>query len=752
MHVARGDDLPVYLCWTGLYTSFRNTRDAAKLFKYRKLFNESSDSHVRASLPQMAHKLRPTRPPQPKSVSVPEGDDSLEGLLIDLTEVTLAPSQTRPGGSPQSDADAVSLIDSSISEKYSYLPPPLGEKSKDPFEVNLGGKTWMSHSGTASLNASVMSSRYSSDTNQSVLSSLSLAGQALSGTLPAPASAPTSMPLPLLSPLAAPIASRVSEAPSSGAVQQTDTARPVKREQATLQGNSPPEPAVSRGSPPGPDAQDPGGPPLPPRYANIPSEDALKLKKPPPVPDKLKAMKILDHQEPQSSKVPLSVEQAELDFSAGISVGNSRFYDKVEEDVRLYDEVAKESPNKHVYSEVGPNSVNLNVTHSKPDVHNVNKAFDWLNDSISGFSSDKQRSSDEQSKQKVRDTGVLETQEKKSRSTEGPPDTKPKVWVNAPLKMKKSNSASSSQASCADDWGSDWGDDWGDDFDDTNDPPALPPRDFVSDKNLTQTDKSKDTLYRNLPRILPVYIDGQRVSKDHYFVIPSWYPAPKTAEVRPFAVGGCQLKSDAGRQSASPYQNINSLSQRSSETQSTKSSPKRQGAPASHKGAVGGACGNTWSHLTGLKAISPGEKPTVALKPGVRQAAGKTTEGYEGSPQAKVAAVQREVHGVTQEESQAALANNGWSITAAIKYLKIEQLFRIGIASRERCQKLLETFQWNLEMSGSVLLDEIAVGSSVWMTAAKVCPCMFIPIINHLIIVTCRLCLYICMQGQRQDF
>ncbi len=75
--------------------------------------------------------------------------------------------------------------------------------------------------------------------------------------------------------------------------------------------------------------------------------------------------------------------------------------------------------------------------------------------------------------------------------------------------------------------------------------------------------------------------------------------------------------------------------------------------------------------------------------------------------------VQREVHGVTQDECHAALSNSRWDVTAAVRYLKVEQLFRLGIASKERCHNLLESVQWNLQTAGSVLLDEVSTGSAV---------------------------------------
>ncbi|XP_051482737.1 activated CDC42 kinase 1 isoform X6 [Apus apus] len=71
----------------------------------------------------------------------------------------------------------------------------------------------------------------------------------------------------------------------------------------------------------------------------------------------------------------------------------------------------------------------------------------------------------------------------------------------------------------------------------------------------------------------------------------------------------------------------------------------------------------------------------------------------------KIRLVQDTVHGVTTEECQAALQNHGWSIQRAIQYLKVEQLFCLGLKSRVECHRVLEMFDWNLAQASSHLLD-----------------------------------------------
>ncbi|XP_029002930.1 activated CDC42 kinase 1 [Betta splendens] len=70
-----------------------------------------------------------------------------------------------------------------------------------------------------------------------------------------------------------------------------------------------------------------------------------------------------------------------------------------------------------------------------------------------------------------------------------------------------------------------------------------------------------------------------------------------------------------------------------------------------------------------------------------------------------IAQVQGAVHGVTLEECRAALETHNFSIPQAIKHLKVEQLFRLGLRSRAECEELLQSCQWKLEQASTVMLD-----------------------------------------------
>uniref|UniRef100_A0A087XL08 Activated CDC42 kinase 1 n=1 Tax=Poecilia formosa TaxID=48698 RepID=A0A087XL08_POEFO len=67
--------------------------------------------------------------------------------------------------------------------------------------------------------------------------------------------------------------------------------------------------------------------------------------------------------------------------------------------------------------------------------------------------------------------------------------------------------------------------------------------------------------------------------------------------------------------------------------------------------------------------------------------------------------VQGAVHGVTTEECKAALQSHNWSVPQAVNFLKVEQLFRLGLRSRAECEELLQRHRWDLEQASTVMLD-----------------------------------------------
>lgn len=69
--------------------------------------------------------------------------------------------------------------------------------------------------------------------------------------------------------------------------------------------------------------------------------------------------------------------------------------------------------------------------------------------------------------------------------------------------------------------------------------------------------------------------------------------------------------------------------------------------------------------------------------------------------------------GTSEEEAYAALQNHKWDMTRAVEYLKVEQLFRLGLTSRQKCKEELIRNKWNIEEAASNLIDNCHIGVSV---------------------------------------
>ena len=366
------------------------------------------------------------------------------------------------------------------------------------------------------------------------------------------------------------------------------------------------------------------------------------------------------------------------------------------------------------------------------------KAFDWLNDAVSnlGVSKNKTYSNvtplydevpDETTYTQI-DEKLQKIQNFNSGSSqplydEVPDESETKDLPKASSTFPQRNSSTSNKiyapASTASDY--DW-DSFDSDFDDEEylepvevgatarlvqsdhleKPPPLPPRDYLSNS----LDSRRDALKKKgeKARIFPVLQDGKQMSSTHYFLIP-----PKgcdnsrtnTAAVRPFSVDGNQLDHQKRRpHTMSEYQNVSDVEYANNKQ--------------INKGQLENGDRMSWSGMTGLKPIgkinnlSGNSKSCNRTVPRSVPNSAKSVEQnlLSTSPRDKVLLVQNSVLGVTDEECHAALCQTSWDEKEAMKYLKTEQLFRLGLTSREDCERLLEALNWNLELASSVLLDE----------------------------------------------
>ncbi|XP_065700603.1 activated CDC42 kinase 1 isoform X4 [Patagioenas fasciata] len=175
------------------------------------------------------------------------------------------------------------------------------------------------------------------------------------------------------------------------------------------------------------------------------------------------------------------------------------------------------------------------------------------------------------------------------------------------------------------------------------------------------------------PCILPIVKDGQKVSSTHYYLLPE-RPAYLDKYEKFF------------KEAKSPEEVPTS---RLVTTATVR--PMVQQPPLDCKANFSSNNSN------------PGPKCVVKASCSLQKIVYDGPDGYR--PADKIRLVQDTVHGVTTEECQAALQNHGWSVQRAIQYLKVEQLFCLGLKSRVECHRVLEMFDWNLAQASSHLLD-----------------------------------------------
>ncbi|XP_063074935.1 tyrosine kinase, non-receptor, 2b isoform X4 [Engraulis encrasicolus] len=191
------------------------------------------------------------------------------------------------------------------------------------------------------------------------------------------------------------------------------------------------------------------------------------------------------------------------------------------------------------------------------------------------------------------------------------------------------------------------------------------------------------------PCILPIVRDGKKVSNTHYYLLPE----------RPSYLDRYDKflkEADSGGLEERSTRQVNTATVRPMVHQQQ---PQQQQQPQLQGEFKVNFSSNNNSTLTGCGAGRGAVKSSlVPARP--------CTEGLAGgNTSERVRQVQEVVHGVTMEECQAALQNHGWNVQKAVNFLKVEQLFCLGLKSRVECLNLLEMFDWNLELASTQLLD-----------------------------------------------
>ena len=250
-------------------------------------------------------------------------------------------------------------------------------------------------------------------------------------------------------------------------------------------------------------------------------------------------------------------------------------------------------------------------------------------------------------------------------------------------------------------------------------PPPLPPKDYQGEAGGDGGRGGPEK-----PYIFPVIQDGKQLSHTHYFLIPPKDRPTATATVRPFMVDSePYCEDDEDGTSHADYQNItlaashlaispDSPGGSSRSRASHTSSPRRRhNTDELHRSgrSYSKSSSSMSSPSKSISTRSHGDSVSVSSYSDASSADLNQDTGHFGtvSPRERVAQVQNMVLGVTDEECHTALCHCHWDVHRAVRYLKVEQLFRLGVASRQHCETLLEALQWNLELASSVLLDEV---------------------------------------------
>lgn len=298
---------------------------------------------------------------------------------------------------------------------------------------------------------------------------------------------------------------------------------------------------------------------------------------------------------------------------------------------------------------------------------------------------------------------------------------------------------------------SDW-DDFDSDFDDNDDdqtvtgasannnnngtrssPPPLPPRDYSSVGHSSSSDRGSIEKDKKMkPHIFPIIQDGQQLSHTHYFLIPAKgeenepqgrTAARSTAEVRPFSIDGNQVQSESTHRSnyRHDYHNLHNLQVLPREMcQDPKSKNSRSTEDLYRSKSSRQRTGHSQEWFSNEVDVAQ-SYPNASRR-------GQYNRSQSHNPEAipadvnwqpeKITALHQAVIGLTDEECHAALCHCNGRVDKAIKHLKVEQLFRIGLATREHCYRRLVDSGWNLESAYRSMYEEYRSGKKVSMESA----------------------------------
>ncbi|XP_036098447.1 activated CDC42 kinase 1 isoform X7 [Molossus molossus] len=188
------------------------------------------------------------------------------------------------------------------------------------------------------------------------------------------------------------------------------------------------------------------------------------------------------------------------------------------------------------------------------------------------------------------------------------------------------------------------------------------------------------------PCILPIVRDGKKVSSTHYYLLPE--RPPYLERYQRF------LRETQSPEEPAPLP-VPLLPPPSTPAPAAPTATVRPMPQAAPDPKANFSTNNS----------NPGVRPPALRATAWLPQRGCSGDGPEaGRPTDKIQMLQAMVHGVTTEECQAALQSHSWNLHRAAQYLKVEQLFGLGLRPRGECHKVLEMFDWNLEQAGCHLL------------------------------------------------
>ena len=248
-------------------------------------------------------------------------------------------------------------------------------------------------------------------------------------------------------------------------------------------------------------------------------------------------------------------------------------------------------------------------------------------------------------------------------------------------------------------------------------PPYSVDRDFIKDleKNLGSNDASANLLGPQAPPT-----PGGKVTN-----IPSLQPPPPSGRGPP-AHGGARPRSSPRQEQPPRPVSAHSGGRPSSRQEQGGAAvnvvkPIQRDARAPSQPGSSARMGDVMSAATGWRTLStqrPGARVDLLAsqrsqlnsyeqREDIYAGGGGSVTSSNAVEINKIAQCNKMVPGMSGTEIRASLVAVNWDTSVAVKNLKIDKLYRIGVATKPKCEKVLQAVSWDLEQAASKLLDSL---------------------------------------------